>query len=69
MTGSSMPSESGKFSRLEEICEEIASRQEKTLVFTQFREMTEPLASFLSEVLGEAASCCTEALRSRGGSD
>ena len=44
--------ESGKFSRLEEICEEIASRQEKTLVFTQFREMTEPLASFLSGVFG-----------------
>ncbi len=44
--------QSGKFSRLEEICEEIASRQEKTLVFTQFREMTEPLASFLSEIFG-----------------
>ena len=25
------------------ICEEIASRQEKALVFTQFREMTQPL--------------------------
>ena len=42
----SMPDESGKFSRLAEICEEIASRQEKTLVFTQFREMAEPLAGF-----------------------
>jgi len=46
--------QSGKFSRLEEICEEIASRQEKTLVFTQFREMTEPLASFLSELFGRS---------------
>ncbi len=46
--------DSGKFSRLREICEEIASRQEKALVFTQFREMTEPLAGFLSEVFGRA---------------
>jgi non-specific serine/threonine protein kinase len=44
--------ESGKFARLAEICEEIASRQEKALVFTQFREMTEPLAGFLSRVFG-----------------
>ena len=42
------PQDSGKFSRLTELCEEIASRQEKVLVFTQFREMTEPLAEFLS---------------------
>ena len=48
--GAFQPSESGKFSRLAEICEEIASRQEKALVFTQFREMTEPLCEFLSEV-------------------
>ncbi len=44
--------ESGKFARLAEICEEIASRQEKVLIFTQFREMTEPLAAFLSQVFG-----------------
>ena len=44
------PAESGKFSRLKEICEEIASRQEKALIFTQFREMTGPIASFLGEV-------------------
>ena len=40
-------SDSGKFARLREIAEEIAARQEKVLVFTQFREMTEPLAAFL----------------------
>jgi non-specific serine/threonine protein kinase len=39
--------ESGKFERLKELAEEIASRQEKVLVFTQFREITEPLAEFL----------------------
>ena len=50
--GQFRPDDSGKFSRLSEICEEIASRQEKALVFTQFREMTEPLAEFLAGVFG-----------------
>jgi non-specific serine/threonine protein kinase len=44
--------DSGKFARLREIAEEIASRQEKALVFTQFRETTAPLASFLGSVFG-----------------
>jgi len=44
---------SGKFLRLREICEEIASRQEKVLIFTQFREVTEPLAQFLSQIFGQ----------------
>ncbi len=48
------PAASGKFSRLGEICEEIASRQEKTLVFTQFREMAEPISRFLSSVFGRS---------------
>jgi hypothetical protein len=43
---------SGKFGRLGEICEELAERQEKALVFTQFREITEPLAAFLAGVFG-----------------
>ena len=43
---------SGKFVRLRELVEEIASRQEKVLVFTQFREMTEPLAAFLTQIFG-----------------
>ena len=46
------PAESGKYDRLRAICEEIALRQEKVLLFTQFREMTEPLAAFLAEVFG-----------------
>jgi superfamily II DNA or RNA helicase len=46
------PEESGKFMRLREIVEEIASRQERVLVFTQFREMTEPLAGFLATLFG-----------------
>jgi non-specific serine/threonine protein kinase len=44
--------DSGKLARLREIAEEIAARQEKVLVFTQFRETTEPLAAFLSGVFG-----------------
>jgi len=46
------PADSGKFARLREIVEEIAAKQEKVLVFTQFREMTGPLARFLTEVFG-----------------
>ena len=46
------PAHSGKFDRLRAICEEIASRQEKVLVFTQFREITEPVAAFLGDVFG-----------------
>jgi SNF2 family DNA or RNA helicase len=43
---------SGKFARLAEIAEVVGSRQEKALVFTQFREMTAPLARFLGEAFG-----------------
>ncbi|MBX9720661.1 MAG: DEAD/DEAH box helicase, partial [Candidatus Obscuribacterales bacterium] len=46
------PANSGKFERLKIICEEIASRQEKVLVFTQFQEMTGPIASFLTGIFG-----------------
>jgi non-specific serine/threonine protein kinase len=47
------PAESGKFGRLRELCEEIAARQEKVLVFTQYREMTDPLARHLAGVFGQ----------------
>ncbi|MDO9068931.1 MAG: DEAD/DEAH box helicase, partial [Deltaproteobacteria bacterium] len=43
---------SGKFIRLRELAEEIASRQEKALIFTQFREMTGPIATFLAALFG-----------------
>lgn len=48
------PDDSGKFVRIRKICDEIASRQEKVLIFTQFREMTEPLADYLAVVFGRA---------------
>ncbi len=44
--------ESGKWARLREIAEVVAARQEKMLVFTQFREMTAPLATFLGGLFG-----------------
>ena len=47
------PGDSGKFARLAELCEEIVSRQQKMLVFTQFREMTAPLAAFLTIQFGQ----------------
>jgi non-specific serine/threonine protein kinase len=44
--------DSGKWSRLRELAEVIAAKQEKVLVFTQFREMTAPVAAFLGSVFG-----------------
>lgn len=51
-TGAFDPKLSGKFQRLAELAEELAQRQEKALVFTQFREMAEPLAHFLEGIFG-----------------
>lgn len=45
--------DSGKFQRLREICEVIADKQEKILVFTQFKEMTEPLHDLLADIFGK----------------
>jgi superfamily II DNA or RNA helicase len=50
--GAWMEADSGKFARLREIAEVVAARQEKMLVFTQFREATAPLAAFLGGVFG-----------------
>ena len=43
-------SDSGKWARLRDIAEVIAAKQEKMLVFTQFREVTAPLAAFLASI-------------------
>lgn len=50
--GAWRPNDSGKFARLREVAEVIAAKQEKLLVFTQFRETTEPLAAFLGGLFG-----------------
>ena len=41
---------SGKFEKLQEICETIYEKRERVLIFTQFKEMTEPIALFLTEI-------------------
>jgi SNF2-related domain/SNF2 Helicase protein/Helicase conserved C-terminal domain len=46
--------DSGKLARLRDIAEVAAARQEKALIFTQFRETTAPLATFLGSVFGRA---------------
>ena len=43
---------SGKFERLGALCSELAERQERALVFTQFREIADPLAHYLGGVFG-----------------
>ena len=50
--GAWLPEDSGKWARLRDIAEVIAARQEKVLIFTQFREVTAPLATFLESVFG-----------------
>jgi len=44
--------DSGKFARLREICETIHDKRERVLVFTQFKELTEPLSRFLATIFG-----------------
>ncbi|MHC1682960.1 MAG: DEAD/DEAH box helicase [Clostridiaceae bacterium] len=41
---------SGKFEQLKDICENIYEKRERVLVFTQFKEMTEPISEFLSTI-------------------
>jgi SNF2-related domain/SNF2 Helicase protein/Helicase conserved C-terminal domain len=43
---------SGKYSELQRLCVDIAAKQEKVLVFSQFQSMCEPLSQFLNEVFG-----------------
>ena len=44
------PKASGKFLQLKELCETIAARQEKVLIFTQFRELTDIIAHELEGI-------------------
>jgi superfamily II DNA or RNA helicase len=46
--------DSGKFERLRELTESIAARQNKLLVFTQFRKMTVPISRFLADAFGHS---------------
>jgi non-specific serine/threonine protein kinase len=44
---------SGKFDKLAQICETIAEKRERVLVFTQFKEMASPIADYLETVFGQ----------------
>ncbi|MCI3028775.1 DEAD/DEAH box helicase [Desemzia sp. C1] len=48
------PKLSGKFEALRDICETIRDKHERVLIFTQFKEMCEPLNDFLAEVFGQS---------------
>ena len=41
---------SGKYKALSEICETIVDKRERVLVFTQFREMCDPLSAWLEDI-------------------
>ncbi len=43
---------SGKFIRLKELCTIIAQKNEKVLIFTQFREIVSTLSAFLTTIFG-----------------
>jgi superfamily II DNA or RNA helicase len=60
---------SGKLARLREIVEPVAAKHEKILVFTQFREATEPLAAFLADLFGRPGLVLhgSTPVRARGG--
>jgi non-specific serine/threonine protein kinase len=60
---------SGKLARLREVVEPVAAKHEKLLVFTQFREATEPLAAFLGELFGRPGLVLhgSTPVRARGG--
>jgi len=45
--------QSGKFEKLREICDTIYEKREKVIVFTQFKEMTEPISEFLSDIFSK----------------
>ena len=51
-TGAFDATHSGKFQRLQDICEIVVEKREKMLVFTQFRELTAALHDFLAKIFG-----------------
>lgn len=50
--GEYIEKESGKFARLKELCEAISEKQEKVLIFTQFKTIIPHLCAFLANIFG-----------------
>ena len=44
------PKDSGKYAMLKELCETIYEKRERVLVFTQYKEMCEPLSQYLESI-------------------
>ena len=44
------PKDSGKYAMLKELCETIYEKRERVLVFTQYKEMCEPLSQYLETI-------------------
>lgn len=47
------PEDSGKMMMLAEICQRIRDRNESVIVFTQYREMVEPISKHLAKIFGK----------------
>ena len=58
-SGGFKETDSGKFAVLREICEPILEKHERMLIFTQYAEITEPLAEFLAGIFGRAGLVLT----------
>ena len=52
-SGAYLEKESGKFIRLREILEDIQEKQEKVLIFTQFKEIIEYISIFSESIFGQ----------------
>ena len=52
-TGDFSDKDSGKMQIMEQICETIKEKRERVLIFTQYREMTDPLNNCLKKVFGK----------------
>lgn len=44
------PKDSGKYAMLKKLCETIYEKRERVLVFTQYKEMCEPLSDYLESI-------------------
>lgn len=49
-SGAYKETDSGKFERLRDICQTIHEKREKALIFTQFKEIIDPLNDFLNTI-------------------
>jgi len=61
--------DSGKFGMLRQICESIRDNREKVLVFTQYKEIIDPLSKLLEDVFGRKGEIFHGSLTKKARSD